>query len=229
MQSIIVRHAPISDKIIVVMADTKKDGQVEIFTEGQRRTVGLDYYQATEPVSIEDAKRVAHEYAKANNMPVEEVMLRQRFPKTNTQPKKNAGGRQRKTNDANLRLVDNEKNGDKQSLAKAAQALHDKETKPQEQENKRRADDKRSTPENPEGAVVQRTKRPYNKKGDKELSKRSAAAMKRYQQELAKTASQSPTMMEGVAHQLPQGEFEKEVADLTAEIVKILLKNPGVL
>lgn len=209
MEQIIVRHAPISDKIIVVLANSKRNGQVDIVTEGVRKTVGIDYYQATEPVSPSDAKRVAQEFARATGIPEEEVMLRQRFPKTKEQVQHN-----RRTNDANLTLVP-ATNGEKQNFAKAVQGMqddHDAEKKADKKQEDQPKEQKASA-DNPDGATVEKQKRRYVRKDPKSVSKRQAAALRRYHQEL----EQSKIAAEGVK---PASE-QNEVAAMTSDEEKL--------
>ena len=219
LKQIIVRHAPLSDKIVVVMADTRKNGQVDIYSEGTIKTVGYDYYQHTQPVSIEDAKRVAQEFARANGMDEESVILRQRFPK---QVAKRAHNR--RTNDAALTLVPSDNNG-KQTLAKAAQTLHDSET--------RKADGKvkeatgQSTTANPEGATVKRTdaektrtKRAYNRVAGR--NKKSEAAMKRYLAELQGVQAKQPELTEAPAPTASQEEIDEQTLKLAKALAKLM-------
>lgn len=216
MESIIVRHAPISDKIVVVLANSKRNGQVDIVTDGTLRTVGIDYYQATEPVNPLDAKRVAQEFARSKGIPEDEVILRQRFPKQVVQ-------HNRRTNDANLTLVASDKNGEKQTLAKAAQNLHDSETKG------------KSTPDNPEGATVKpqdaapKQRRKYTKADPKAVSKRSQAAMKQYLKEIGQVVDKQPEIMEPPSPTATSEQVDKSVMELAMALAKILKANPEIL
>jgi hypothetical protein len=219
MTAVIPRFAPISNKAVIFLPETKENGRIDMITEGQRITVGIDYYMATEPLSAEDAKKVALAFAQHEHINPDMLVIRQRLPKTmNKRPSR--------LNDANLVLVQQEQPKQEaapSSLAEFAQALQD--------EHNRRQGDKqegqKATAHQPEGAVVQtKTKRKYNKKTAEERSRRSAAAMKRYQEELARVSSQSPTLMEPVATDAPKPVVDQAILDLAQALARIL-KVPG--
>jgi hypothetical protein len=214
MKQVIARITPNNDKAVLFFPETKKDGQITCFLEGTERRVGVDFYQATHALSKEDAFKIAQSYAQHANIPPEEILVRQRLPKS-------FSSKARKTNDveaANLTLVKSEEKGE--TLQQMAQELHDSETK-----GKTNTEQKASAA-NPEGAVVNpRQKRKYERKDNK----RSAAALRRYQEELAKTAAQSPTVMQPVAHNATPQEYDAAVMELATAIAKILKSNTGVL
>jgi hypothetical protein len=211
MKQVIARVTPNNDKAVLFFPETKKDGQITCFLEGTERRVGVDFYQATHPLSKEDAFKIAQTYAEHAKIAPEEILVRQRLPKS-------LNSKARKTNDVvanNLTLVKNEEKGE--TLQQMAQELHDSATK---------KEDKKATAANPEGAVVHpRQKRKYERKENK----RSAAALRRYQDELAKTSAQSPTIMQPVAHNATPQEYDAAVMELATAIAKILKANSGAL
>lgn len=196
IKQVIARHAPMSDKVVVFMVDSKRDDSIEVFTEGQVKTVGMDYYRATYPISTTDAKKVAEEFARFSNIPADEVLIRARLPKVKTAVK-----HARRTNDANLTLV---QKGDQQAdeLAVAAQALHDGET---QKAPKEKAED-----------AQPKQKRSYRKQTDKQLSARSAAALRRYHQELESSSKETPAAPEVQAAPTMNEDSLKEQKLLTA-------------
>lgn len=214
MKAVIARITPNNDKAVLFFPETKKDGQITCFLEGAERRVGVDFYQATHALSKEDAFKIAQSYAQHANIPPEEIIVRQRLPKSFTSKP------QRKTNDVaanNLTLVKSEEKGE--TLQQMAQELHDSATK---------KDDKKASAANPEGAVVHpRQKRKYERKENK----RSAAALRRYQEELAKTAAQSPSIMEPAkpGPDVTPAQYDSAVMELAMALAKILKANPGVL
>jgi hypothetical protein len=205
---------------MIVDVASRDNGRLRAVVGGREIEIGMDTYQASGAVDLASAEKIVHAYAKQNNIPDTDVMVRVRLPKTNVQPRK-----ERKTNDVaanNLTLVKSD-NGD--ALQQMAQNLHDSETNG---ENAQKA-----SAANPEGATVKRTegekkKRPYQKR-EKEKSARSLAALKRYQEELQKTAAESPTIMEPVAHNATPQEYDAAVMELATAIAKILKANTGVL
>lgn len=218
MKAVIARITPNNDKAVLFFPETKKDGQITCFLEGAERRVGVDFYQATHALNKEDAFKIAQSYAQHANIPPEEIIVRQRLPKSFTNKP------QRKTNDVtanNLTLVKNEEKGE--TLQQMAQELHDNATK---KDDKKTSSEKVATAANPEGAVVHpRQKRKYERKENK----RSAAALRRYQEELARTVQESPTIMQPVATDAPQEVVDKAVMELALALAKILKANPGVL
>jgi hypothetical protein len=226
MKSVIARITPNNDKAVLFFPETKKDGQITCFLEGAERRVGVDFYQATHALNKEDAFKIAQSYAQHANIPPEEIVVRQRLPKSfNT--------RGRKTNDVsatNLTLVKNEEKGE--TLQQMAQELHDNATKHDTKQEKAPEENKNAakvaTASNPEGAVVHpRQKRKYERKENK----RSAAALRRYQEELAKTAAASPSIMEPVkaGPGVTQTEIDDATMKLALQLARILKQNPGIL
>jgi hypothetical protein len=67
----------------VFIADTLENGQLKMWDGANgTKTVGVDYYMRTEPVSDADADALRKRYAKATGQPLENVFLRQRLPRT---------------------------------------------------------------------------------------------------------------------------------------------------
>lgn len=217
MKSVIARLNAITQTPIVFIVDSKRDSQIDAFIEGQIKRVGIETYQHSQKLTREDAIKVARIFAEHENIPVENLVVRERLPKTKPMPVQH----NRRTNDAALTLVKSE---EKQTLASAAQDLHDKETgkKPEKVEAK-------STASNPEGAIVKpqektvRTKRAYNKKSEKEISKRSAAALRRYEQEIRQAAAKSPTMQASVqaAAEAPVDNSDKAQEEKLAKALRL--------
>lgn len=209
MKPVIARLNPVTNTPVVFLPETLKDSQMDAFVDGQIKRVGWQFYQHSQRLTKDAAVKVAQLFAEHENIPIEQIHVRERMPKTKKEEKVTTQ-HNRRTNDANLKLVDTETNGDKQKLAKAAQELHDKGTQT-------------ASASNPEGATVQqRTKRPYRKQSEKELSKRSAAALKRYQEELTRTAAQSPTLMEPVAPNAPKEVVDAAILELATALAKIM-------
>lgn len=196
MKEIVTRLNPVAKSPVVFLVDTVRDGQVDAFINGTIKRVGIsDYYQHCLPMAPEDAHEVAKMFAVHENIPEDEIRVRVRLKKTFTAKDITEKPRQRRTNDANLKLVEGTAQ-DKPApsdLQAQVQAWHDSETKKVEQRNQAKGESSVST-ENPEGATVQeeRKKRSYNKKSPA----RQAAALRRYQQELNRVvAEQAPSVM----------------------------------
>lgn len=67
---------------VVFIADSLKDGQITAWTGGSAtKTVGVDYYQQTRPLSKEDSEHLRKRYAKAMGEAVENVFVRERLPR----------------------------------------------------------------------------------------------------------------------------------------------------
>lgn len=213
IKRVIARLHPVTMTPVVFMVDSKKDSQIDAFIDGQTKRVGIEVYQHSQKLTREDAIKVAKVFAEHENIPVEELLVRDRMPKTNKEPVQH----NRRTNDAALTLVKTE---EKQTLARAAQELHDSAMK---------QSDSKSTPDNPEGATVKpqektvRTKRAYNKKSEKEISKRSAAALRRYEQEIRQAAAKSPTMQASVqaAAEAPVDNSDKAQEEKLAKALRL--------
>jgi hypothetical protein len=214
MTSVIARYAPISDKPVLFLADSRSrnDGLLEVYVDKQIKKVGYDFYMHTQPVDAASAKALAADFAKSQNMSVDDVLIRQRFPKTNKAP--------HRLNDADLQLVQQgqpKQEAKPTNLTELAQAIQDEHT--------RRQGDNKATPEKPEGAVVEgKAKRPYNKR---QPSARQLAALKRYQQEIAATAAKSPTIMEPAVGNVTPEQRAQAVKKLAEALAEILLGNPG--
>jgi hypothetical protein len=189
MKQVIARIYPLTNTPVIFDVESKQNGngRLKAFMNGESVEVGYDFYMHTEHLNPEQALQVARAYAKHENIPEHDILVRQRFPKTKPLP--------RKLNDANLVLVqkDEEKKDEPETLQQLAQEMHDKETNKPEQ----RKDVASAT--NPEGAKVVRsagekakTKRAYTKKSNK----RSEAAMKRYLSELGQVAAESTTLLQ---------------------------------
>lgn len=221
LRQFVVRTAPLTHEAMLIDVASRDNGRLRAIIGNRELEIGMDTYQASGSVDLGAAKKIVHAYAQQNGIPDTDVMVRVRLPKTNVQPRK-----ARKTNDVeatNLTLVKNGEKGD--NLQQLAQNLHDSETK---------QESKVATASNPEGATVKRTeqekkpRRAYQKK-DKEKSARSLAALRRYQEELAATQKESPTLMEPVAHNASPAEYDAAVMELATAIAKILKSNTGVL
>lgn len=243
MKSIIARLTPHDDKPVIFFPETKANGQIKCFLNGEEKMVGIDFYQATHHLDKEDAFKIAQAYAKHAHIASEELLVKQRLPKT-VKP--------RATNDANLVMTPEQKKEEKgETLQQMAQELHDEGTKVKhdtkveeavkpleelakefkKEETKKpaakKAPAKKASPDNPEGATVKRSaeekaKRPYNKKN----TKRSEAAMKRYQAEIASVASQaSETLMQPAPVGVPEDVQKAEMVKMVTAIVEALLKH----
>lgn len=81
MPSILARIAA-DNTPAIFLADTLKDGQLQMWDGATgAKTVGVDYYMRTQPVSDADAEALRKRYAKATGQPLEAVFLRQRLPR----------------------------------------------------------------------------------------------------------------------------------------------------
>lgn len=233
MKNLIVRIAPVSNVPVIFYADSKKDGQILGVVEGKERLLGLDFYQMSEPMDAEQAQKVAMDFAKQNNIDPLEVSVRQRLPKS--------VAKRRKLDDANLVLVPSAVKPT--ASQQAVQAVTDRIVEPapsnlaefaqalQDEHNKQRGnkqEEQKATPENPEGATVQRTKRKYNRK-TKEQSAKSKAAYERYLKEIGQAASQSPTLFEAVQHTATPAQYDQAVLDLAQALARILKGSPGAI
>jgi hypothetical protein len=227
MKNLIVRIAPVSNVPVIFYADSKANGQIKGFLEGQERTLGLDFYQMSSPMDEDQARKVAMEFAKQQNIDPHDISVRQRLPK--------APALRRKLDDANLVLVPTsaperivgtvQASSAHSNLTELAQAIQNEHNK---REGKGQAAEQKATPQQPEGAVVQRAKRKYTRK-TKEQSAKSKAAYDRYLKEIEQNASQSPTLMEPAQHNATPAQYDQAVLDLAAALAKILKGNPGVL
>lgn len=213
--SIIPRYAPLSDKAMIFYPSTRADGQIQAYVDGKIVTVGIDVYMATERLTEADSKKVALEFAKHENIDPTSLIVRQRLPKTQKQPVQH----NRRTNDAALTLVQN--NGEKQQLARAVQDMQDKHDADKKAEEKQ--PEQKASAANPEGATV-RQKRKYVRKGDKEISKRSAAALRRYESELRLASQKSETMqasMQAAAAETPVEDADKVEQEKLAKALRL--------
>jgi hypothetical protein len=192
LKQFVVRLAPLTHSPIIVDANSLDAGRLKAVVNGKDETViGIDYFRASEPADLTVAHKIVMEYAKRNNIPETDVMVRARLPKS-------FSSKQRKTQDANLVLVKNDDEQTKKEaktkeqdyrskvereadeLAVAAQAMQDSHDK---QERKKATDDavkplealakeykqapaKEASVANPEGATVKRTD------GEKQRAKR---------------------------------------------------------
>lgn len=237
LKQLIVRISPVSGAPVLFDAGSKHNGQISCIVSGEEKIVGLDFYQAAVPMEDDAAKQVVQAYAERINAPVENFLVRHRLPKTDIA--KPAVRKPRKLNDANLILAaDNtkakpegqESNQDyrsKSELAAAAQQLHDSATQKPAQEPAQQA-----SAENPEGATVkpqERQRRKYERTPKAARTKRSAAALKRYHEELQAVQKDNPSIMEPVAATVSDEEKEKQVLILAAKLARIILDNKGVL
>ena len=243
IQQFVVRLAPITSQPLLVDATSLRDGQLKAIVGGETKTIGVDFFRASEPVTQDIAHKIVQEYAKKHGLDEHSILVRSRLPKTNVKP--------RKTNDANLSLVpnkqyeqpkkeENRRAGDLTNMAQALQDAHDKAkvdaaVKPLEslaKDHKKASAISTATTNNPQGAVVKRTeeekkhRRTYVKK-DKERSAKSKAAYERYIKELnANASAASPTFMEQAKPGV--GVTDAEVDDATMALaIKLakLLKN----
>ncbi len=243
MQNVIVRISPITSKPVLFFPDTADNGRLQGFTEGQQVTLGVDYYDASAPLELEQARAIVKAYASAHNIDEHSLYVRTRRPKNHmaSQPQEKKATRQRKTNDSNLVLVggngtpgksaNQESNQDYRSknereadLAKAAQNLHDTETAKQEEQ--------KATADNPEGAKVvrsaeEKSKRRYHVKS----KKKSEAAMRRYLAEIASIGAENQTPVEEVkaAPNVTQEQADDEMLQFALKLARILKEHKGVL
>lgn len=234
MKAVIARLNPITNSAIVFLPETLKDSQLDAFVDGQVKRVGWQFYQHSQKLTRDDAVKVAKMFAEHEGIPLEEIHVRERMPKTNVVEQVPAK-RQRLTNDANLVLAHDSSKGaqessqdyrskqeKEQSFTETVQALHD---------GKEPAEEKKATAEEPEGAVVQkpRQKRKYNKKNDKEISARSRAALAQFHKEVAEATKNSETIMQpAVADPKLDEEFVKEQKLIAAmKIAKEVLGEPS--
>lgn len=202
LKQVIVRISPVSQSPVIFDALSKENGQLRCVVGNEDKVVGLDFYAASIPMEDEQARQVVKAYAEKAGIPLESVLVRHRLPKTNLKPEQRT---RRKTDDANLVLV----HGSNKATAKAQQpeqdyrSLNEKEGKQDELtkavQGMQDAHDGKSTPENPEGAVVKaadnpRTKRKYNRAPKAQRSAKSKAAYERYMREISEAAAKSPTM-----------------------------------
>jgi hypothetical protein len=254
-KQMVVRLAPVSNVPMFVDANSLNNGRLKaIFSDRDTETeIGIDYFRASSPVDISIAHKIVQEYAKQHNLPAEEFLVRARLPKTNIKARKLDDSAA-----TNLTLVKNDKQEDQakidaalkpledlakdvrgaqtnDNLTSMAQALHDAHNKRKDDvKPEAKLAEQKASAEKPEGATVKRTeqekqkKRPYQKR-EKEKSARSLAALRRYQDELQKTAAQSPTIMQPVAHNATPQEYDAAVMELATAIAKILKSNTGAL
>jgi hypothetical protein len=247
MKQVIARIYPLTNTPVIFDVDSRAsgNGRLKAFMNGEDIEVGYDFYMHTEHLDPEQALKIAKAYADHVKIPPHDILVRQRFPKS--------GKASRKLSDANLTLVKNdEKTEDKpETLQQLAQEMHDNATnqkteeavKPLEQlakdygtkeEQKASADKPQgASAANPEGATVKRsaqekaaTNTPAKRKYEKKTNKRSEAAMKRYMEELSKTAAQSETLLQpAVAGPgVTQAEIDDATMQLALKLAK-LLKN----
>jgi hypothetical protein len=220
MKQVIARIYPLTNTPVIFDVESKQtgNGRLKAFMNGESVEVGYDFYMHTEHLNPEQALQVARAYAKHENIPEHDILVRQRFPKTKPLP--------RKLNDANLVLVqkDEEKKDEPETLQQLAQEMHDTETKKPEQKA-RTANVASAT--NPEGAKVVRsaeekakTKRSYNKK----TNKRSEAAMKRYLSELGQVAAESSTLLQPAVPGpgVSQADVDEAELQFALKLVKLL-------
>jgi nitrate reductase alpha subunit len=219
MKQVIARIYPLTNTPVIFDVDSKAtgNGRLKAFMDGKDIEVGYDFYMHTEHLDPAQAMKLAQAYAKHANIPEHDVLVRQRFPKSVKTP--------RKLNDANLVLVqkDEDKQDKPETLQQLAQDLHDQETKKPAQNEQKASADK------PHGATIKRSaaekeattgKRKYEKK----TNKRSEAAMKRYLDELSKTAAESPTLMQPVVPGpgVTQEQVDEATMQLALKLAKLL-------
>ena len=78
----IITRVTADNSPVVFIADSLKDGQIKAWTGGANlRTVGVDYYQKTQPLSEADSEHLRKRYAKATGQELENVFVRQRLPR----------------------------------------------------------------------------------------------------------------------------------------------------
>jgi hypothetical protein len=243
---VIIRISPITQKPVVFFPETFAQGALDGYTEGKRVRLGLDYYNASAPLDVEQSRKIAQAYAKQAGIAEHDLIVKVRRPKTSP------GKKARKTNDANLVLVDSNKsekgqesNQDyrsKDELAAAAQAMQNEHNKKKSREKsvedavkplealakefkqEEKKTENTASAASPEGATVERARRKYEKRSNK----RSEAAMKRYLSELGQVASESPTLLEPAKTNASKEQVDQATLDLAMALAKIL-KGHGVL
>lgn len=234
VQQFVVRLAPITSQPILVQADSLRDGQLKAIIGDETKTIGIDWFRASEPVTPDIAHKIVQEYAKQHGMDEHSILVRSRLPKTNVKP--------RKTNDANLTLIHAKQDEQpkkeevrqearrKDDLTNMAQALQDAHDKQKKDEQKAAAGST-ATANNPHGATVKRAegekkqKRSYTKQDPKVRSAKSRAAYERYVKELQASASAaSPTFMEPVkpGPGVTQAEIDEATMTLAIKLAKLL-------
>jgi len=231
LKQLIVRISPVSGAPVLFDASSKHNGQISCIVSGEEKIVGLDFYQAAVPMEEDAAKQVVQAYAERANIPLESVVVRHRLPKANIAPP--APRKARKLNDANLVLAsDNTKPvkkdeqestqdyRSKSELEAAVQQMHDNATKKPTPEPVQQA-----SAENPEGATVkpqERQRRKYERTAKSVRTKRSAAALKRYHEELQAATKDSTTLMEPAAHNATREVVDQATLELAMALAKIL-------
>lgn len=213
MHHFVVRAMPLTNDAMIVDAMSRHDGKLTAYVNGKTVDIGFDTYAASESVELDTAKKIVQAFAAQRGIPEASIVVRHRLPKSNAATVSVPRVRKaRKTHDANLNVQTAQQPQAAQqqdALASAAQALHDKETKPAEN----------------------KTRRAY-KKRDKEKSARSIAALKRYQQDVLRAAQAEAQS----ANDLPQQGVEKQAAntpavndtimELAVAIAKLLSAKP---
>lgn len=224
IQQFVVRLAPITSTPLLVDAMSLRDGQLKAIVGNETKTIGIDYFRASEPVTQDFAHKIVQEYAKTHNIDEHTVMVRARLPKSNIAPRK-----PRATNDAHLVLAKTDKpvpeqkkvekkSDDLTNMAQALQDAHDKQ---------------KVSAGNRESTTVKRTeeekkRRKYTKKPAAERSAKSKAAYDRYVKELSQQVAANPSMMEPVAANATPEVVNEAVMELAKALARIL-KVPGAL
>lgn len=193
MRQLVVRISPITGQPVLFDALSKSNGQLRAWVNNESKTVGLDFYAASQPMDEDVAKQVVQAFAEQQNIPLESLIVRHRLPKSNaanvSMPRKRAP---RKTNDANLQIVKDDqssatleqrvqefhksqkqsaeqrKSGD-DKLANAVQALQDAHNsvhgkKEQPKQEAPQKNEQKASAEKPEGAVVKRDEKQRTKR-----------------------------------------------------------------
>lgn len=240
IQQFVVRTMPLTNEAMIVDALSRNNGRLRGFVGGKEVEIGFDTYQASGSVDLDAAKKIVQAFAKQQNIAETDVVVRARLPKTNaanvSMPRQR---KPRKTDDIELKVVSNEQKATQESsqhyrskneimgkpddFQNTVQQMHDAATDKQtEQKNEQKA-----SADKPEGAVVKsgekKVKRAYNRKKT-EQSKRSAAALKRYQDDLAKTVADNPRIMEPVVPGpgVSQAQADDAIMELAKALAKIL-------
>lgn len=221
MRQLVVRISPITGQPVLFDALSKSNGQLQAWVNNESKTVGLDFYAASQPMDEDVAKQVVQAFAEQQNIPLESLIVRHRLPKSNaanvSMPRKRAP---RKTNDANLKLVQDDqssatleqrvqefhksqkqsaqqrKSGD-DKLANAVQALQDAHTsvhgkKEQPKQEAPQKSEQKASADKPEGAVVKRDEKQRTKRPytKKPASERSAKSRAAYERYVKELGNQ---------------------------------------
>lgn len=234
----IVRTAPVTHNPMLVDADSLHNGRLKAILDNKEVEIDETFYDNSGAVDLPEAVKIVQAYAENHNMPNTSFLVRQRLPK-NT--------KKQHTNDANLQPGDGkpyqrratdkkdetgkeDAKQDEQTLAQAAQQLHDSKTGKEPAQQTEQKEGGKATAENPQGATVHpiRTKRKYERKS-KEQNKRSAAALKRYHEELQRSSQANDVHFEAAASAVAPEQKQEALTKLAAEIAEILLRAKDVL